>query len=175
MERQKFLILPGDEQHFDEMQAAWRKSLAPQPGAETVLFNQVLLASWNLHRCAVAEVQLYQTQTDKTVDPLLNDSHEKTYRRVRRLERSSRQALDQAMRQLARIQTEVRYRLQAFPPVVKEKGLNQMPHTFSVLIDLAKVVDGGLKTAQTIKTAAAPNPMPNLATLLHLPNPAQAA
>ena len=143
------IILKTQENNFLQMESDLRGSLKPSTGIQTLLFEEICGCWWNLRRCQIAEAQLFGLQTDQTLDPLLDDTNEPAYRRIRQLQRVTRLALDKALNRLASIQTEVRYRLQTFPPSAGTPINEQLPHKLSVLCRTEKVLQGALKTGKT--------------------------
>ena len=153
------LILTGQEQPFLDIQSNMHSAFRPEAGYQTDLFREALQARWTLRRCIMAELHLHSTQPEKFFDPLLDDNNDKTYRRIARMKRDSQRAYDKAIKQLAAVQTEIRFRLQTFPPEVKELGRDQAPHNFSILVDTNKVLQGALKTNRSTTVEPIESPL----------------
>jgi hypothetical protein len=96
----EFLILPGQEQEFDEFLSALLADLVPEDALELDLFRQLAHASWNLHRCRRAEAQLLETSADPAADPLFDDKNEAKLRRLDLYARRSQSAYYKALREL---------------------------------------------------------------------------
>ncbi len=136
------VILPGFESEFESLRASLLDSLKPNGDIQDVLFDEILHASWNLVRARIAEVQVYQQQSDPAFDPLVDDKNEAKLKRIHHFTRTNQLARDRAMKQLSAIQTEIRARLQAFPPD-ENAGVpifDQQPHSHSVLCHIKDVV-----------------------------------
>ncbi|MBI4908403.1 MAG: hypothetical protein HY820_32560, partial [Acidobacteria bacterium] len=108
----------------------------------------------NLIRAQIAEVQVYERQDDPNIDPLVDDKNEAKLKRIRQFYRSNYTARERAIKRLSEIQTEIRARLQAFPPEEKSEVpiKSQAPHSFSALCRLREVVKA-MKEAQAYKSA----------------------
>ncbi len=146
------IILPGLEDEFQLLRTQLLDSFQPNGGVQDALFDEILLASWNLRRAAVAETQVYTSQSDLTLDPLIDDSNDKRLNRIRQFARHNQLARDKAIRMLSDVQTEIRSRLQAFPPQPGLPAMEQKPHSFSVLVRLHDVVRA-MRRAEGFKSA----------------------
>lgn len=148
------IIMPGMEAEFQLLRDQLLESFKPDGGVEDAIFDELLIASWNLRRAAVAEADIYSRQTDETLDPLNDDQHDSKFRRIRQFARLNQIARDKAAKMLSDIQTEVRARLQAFPPdeTLDTPVKQQMPHSVSLLCRLSDVVRA-IKISKGVKSA----------------------
>ncbi|MBI4903181.1 MAG: hypothetical protein HY820_06065, partial [Acidobacteria bacterium] len=149
------VILPGLEPKFEQLREQLLDSLKPGGGIQDVLFEEILAASWNLIRAQIAEVQVYERQDDPNIDPLVDDKNEAKLKRIRQFYRSNYTARETAITRLSEVQTEIRARLQAFPPEEKSEVpiKSQAPHSLSALCRLQEVVKA-MKQAQAYKSAS---------------------
>ncbi|MBL8209951.1 MAG: hypothetical protein JNK87_04535 [Bryobacterales bacterium] len=75
-----FVILPGQEDAFTELESTLRQQFAPEPGYQEFVFNRILHAAWNQHRCECAEVELHAESSTPTRDPFITDDFERKVR-----------------------------------------------------------------------------------------------
>src|SRR6266566_5282780 len=68
------IILPGQETNFHRLESGLRESLIPKGELQETLFIRILESAWTLHRCRLAEEQLYASTSDPTLDPLLDET-----------------------------------------------------------------------------------------------------
>ncbi|MBI4909929.1 MAG: hypothetical protein HY820_40295, partial [Acidobacteria bacterium] len=115
-----------------------------------------------LIRAQIAEVQVYERQDDPNIDPLVDDKNEAKLKRIRQFYRSNYTARETAIKRLSEVQTEIRARLQAFPPdAASTTPLSQQhPHSLSVLARLRDVVKA-MKDTEAFKATLAAKNEPN--------------
>ncbi len=166
-----FVILPGETNRFLEIESALVEALKPAPGLQRLIFEQILHAFWSLHRLRKAEVHLYRSQADPNMDPLLIPAYAATLARLQHAFRIAELALRSSVKHLAAIQTEVRYRLQVFPPEPGTPFHEQMPHSLSLACQTPDVLKGMLTrqnlrpTAPSVKLMSRDSLLPQLAKL----------
>ena len=69
--KQAVLLTDDDRQEFDSLTERYQAELKPKSPIENTLFNQIILAAWNLHRANCIEATLALTES---ADPLLSTS-----------------------------------------------------------------------------------------------------
>ena len=141
---QGIIVLPGQEDEFDQLQTRLRDSLVPVGILQEEINQRIIECTWNLRRCRVAEAQLYLTSENQAVDPLLDDSNDAKYARIHKYTRENENSLYKAMRELARLQTEDQYRHESFPLTEQQKEdpylFEQTPHSLSPVCQFEKVM-----------------------------------
>jgi hypothetical protein len=100
---------------FDALRADLLRDLCPCSSIETVLFNQILSASWKLFRCDRAEAQLDTFVGTPGLEPLLDPALEPQLRTIERARGQANKSLHKAITELRRIQTEFQYREAQMP------------------------------------------------------------
>jgi len=136
------LVFPGEEPEYHRLRAGLQADLQPAGELETVLFDQIVHASWNMRRCRLAETGFLHQASGPALDPLLDDVGDARLRRIDQYARRAERAFYHAIKELRAIQTERQYRREMQPPAsVAEGDLNI--HTQSALIDY-QVVDARL-------------------------------
>jgi hypothetical protein len=140
------IVLPGQQPAFEELASGLRLALIPQGTLQETIFIQVLTAAWNLHRCRLAEAQLYIDSANPEIDPLL-ESDDKTaamYARINKYARQNENSLSKALRQLGKLQTEVQYRHEAYPlsqeQIDDTEKFEATPHSLSAVCDFNQVM-----------------------------------
>ena len=74
------VIRSADEQtQFDDLTAAYLHELQPDTPTEKTIFNNLLLAAWNIDRCHRLEAEL---SANSAVDPLLDEALAKSLARI---------------------------------------------------------------------------------------------
>ena len=133
------IIPPALEDAFAHHQAQLRNSLVPNGELQEILFARLLECSWNLHRCRLAEQQLYQTTT---VDPLLDDSNAPKYDRIQKYARQYESSLHKSLRALAVLQTEAAFRQEVAPITedTPQEEYEATPHVLSEACSYSKVL-----------------------------------
>ena len=136
------IISPGLEDDFSQLETGLRNSLQPDGELQHVLFARLLECSWNLHRCRLAEQQLYQSSAN--IDPLLDDSNAPKYDRIQKYARQYESSVHKSLRALADLQTEVAYRLKVSPITEDHpatlKEFEATPHALSEACRYQKVM-----------------------------------
>ena len=90
----KDLIVAEDErEEFDSLRAGLLAEVSPETTLETLLFEQLLQAAWNLRRIRRLEAQLYDGVTDPLADGALETKINTLARHQARHERSFHRAL----------------------------------------------------------------------------------
>ena len=115
------IVLPGQESAFEQLEQGLRTGLQPSGELQDVLFKRILESAWNLHRCRLAEAQLYLNGSDPTVDPLLDVHNEAKYTRIQKYARQSESSMLRTVRELGKLQTEMQYRREGFPLTQEQK------------------------------------------------------
>ena len=94
------VIAPQDREEFDDFLAAHQDDLQPQGILEQDLFNQLVLAAWNLQRISRLEAGLAQDG-----DPLTTDSAEAAVQRLARYHTRAERTFYRSLRELRALQT----------------------------------------------------------------------
>ena len=146
------IVLPGQEDAFTELEDGLRTGLNPSGTLQDVLFKRVLESAWNLHRCRLAEAQLYLSATDSTIDPLLDDKNEAKSTRIQKYARQSENSMHKALRELGRLQTEDQYRHEAFPLTEEQRNDEEAfagtVHALSDVCSIEKITTTLAKTGR---------------------------
>ena len=134
------IVLPGQEPAFEELEQGLLTGLQPTGELQDVLFKRILESAWNLHRCRLAEGQLYLNGSDPSIDPLLDDHNEAKYTRIQKYARQSESSMLKAVRELGKLQTERQFRIEAFP-ITEEQADDpgQFDRTVQALPELCDV------------------------------------
>ena len=99
----KDLIVAEDErEEFDSLQADLLAEVAPETALETLLFEQLLHAAWNLRRVRRLEAQLY----DGVTDPLADHALEAKVNTLARHQARHERAFHRALRELKALKTQ---------------------------------------------------------------------
>ncbi len=105
------LSIPDDlRPEFEALREDLRRDLYPGPGAEMVLFNEILAASWRLFRCDRAEAQLDTLVSRPGLEPLLDPALASTIHTIEKVRAQAGKALHKALAELRKVQTEHQYR-----------------------------------------------------------------
>lgn len=99
-----FLVLAGREQDFLNLEAMLYSAYNPQGDLQLLIFKRILEASWNLQRCRDAEVALWQSTGNSSIDALLDDENEPRYARIQKYARQNDISLRRATEDLRQIQ-----------------------------------------------------------------------
>jgi hypothetical protein len=94
------VIAPQDREEFEDFLAAHQDDLQPQGILEQDLFNQLVLAAWNLQRISRLEAGLAQDG-----DPLTTDSAEAAVQRLARYHTRAERTFYRSLRELRALQT----------------------------------------------------------------------
>ena len=70
---------PEEQTQFESLESAYYNELLPETPTEKTIFNNLLLAAWNIDRCHRLESELSLTTA---IDPLLDESLAKTLARI---------------------------------------------------------------------------------------------
>ncbi|HEY3740111.1 MAG TPA: hypothetical protein VGL53_09715, partial [Bryobacteraceae bacterium] len=137
-----FVILDGQESAFEHLESTLRDSLVPNGPLQEVIFKRALESAWNLERCRLAETTLHSRLGSPTLDPLLDDQNEPRYARIHKYARESENSMYKAMRELGKLQAEVRYRQEVaeIQPGHPELSTATTPMTVSEVCPLAQVM-----------------------------------
>jgi len=143
------IVLPGQEPAFTELEADLRESLRPQGATQELFFTRVLEASWNLHRCRLAEAQLYMNSDNPEVDPLLDDHVALKLERIHKYARQNENSLTKCLRELSKLQSEIQYRHEVYPITQEQiddpEEYEKSPHALSDACNYRKVMDSFLR------------------------------
>jgi hypothetical protein len=138
------IVLPDQEDNFAELESGLRSSLLPLGALQEVIFMRILESTWTLHRCRLAEAQIYLTSSGPAIDPLLDDQNEAKYARIAKYARQSESSMYRAMRELGNLQTEAQYRREVQPPTEDagnaEEKFEQPPPNISVVCSVQKIM-----------------------------------
>jgi hypothetical protein len=97
----KQLVIKEDERpEFDQLQVGLLEELRPEGTLEQLIFNDVLHARWNLHRCRGIEASLSTGDTD----PLLDESLGKQLDRILRYEARAERNFYRSLKELRALQ-----------------------------------------------------------------------
>ena len=136
---------PGQEPAFHELEANLLDCLLPKGPLQEIFFTRILECSWNLHRCRLAEAQLYANCANQEVDPLNDDQNAAKYARIQKYARQSENSLTKCLRELGKLQSEIQYRHEAHPLTDEElddiSEFNKTPHSLSDACNFQKVMD----------------------------------
>ena len=143
------IVLPGQEPAFNELEEDLRANLLPQGATQEIFFTRILEASWNLHRCRLAEAQLYVNSDKPEVDPLVDDDIAVKLERIHKYARQNENSLTKCLRELSKLQTEIQYRHEVYPLTQEQiddpEEFDQSPHALSDVCNYRKVMDSFLR------------------------------
>lgn len=125
----KFFIRPDEQLEFDQFKSALQTELKPDGTLQSILFDRVLHAAWNLRRCDELEYKVQQEAHAKNLDDALADDElarklDRIYRYKKMHESSQRRATSD----LRQLQTEALWR-----------RANKEPAKVSVLAGTAQI------------------------------------
>jgi hypothetical protein len=110
------LYIPEElHSEFEALREDLKYELQPTTPIETVLFNQVLSATWKLFRCDRAEAQLDALVSAPGLEPMLDPALEPQLRTIERARAQANKSLHKAIIELRRVQTENQYRRVQMP------------------------------------------------------------
>jgi len=139
------IVLPRQVPAFNELEADLRVSLVPKGAIQEIFFTRVLEASWNLHRCRLAEAELYLNSDKPEIDPLLDDHIAIKLERIQKYARQNENSLTKCLRELGKLQSEIQYRHEAYPLTEEQldnpEEFEQTPHALSDACNFSKVMD----------------------------------
>jgi hypothetical protein len=125
------VIVPGQEEDFQKLESDLRVTLKPEGPLQELIFRRALTASWTLFRCGLAEVHLYGDLAGKPdLDPILDIVNQDHYTRIRKYARESESSFYRAIRELAKLQEEARFRQQT--QSVEEEAESEICKTATV-------------------------------------------
>jgi len=110
---QSLIILPGQESDFEALSTGLTEELEPFGAFENLLFNNILHAAWNQHRCRLAERQLYLQAAKPDLDPILNEEIRQQLKLVQTYGSRAERSFKSAVAELRRVQTEMQYRIES--------------------------------------------------------------
>jgi len=143
------IVLPTQAPAFNELEADLRDSLRPTSAIQEVFFARVLEASWNLHRCRLAEAELYLNSDNPEVDPLLDDHIAIKLERIHKYARQNENSLTKCLRELGKLQSEIQYRHEVYPITQEQiddpEEYDKSPHALSDACNYRKVMDSFLR------------------------------
>jgi len=142
---QGLIVLPGQEPALTELEAELRESLLPTSAIQEVFFIRILEATWNLHRCRLAEAQVYLNSDSPEVDPLLDDHIAIKLERIHKYARQNENSLTKCLRELSKLQNEIQYRHEAYPLTQEQiddpEEFEKTPYSLSEACSYRKVMD----------------------------------
>jgi hypothetical protein len=111
------VIAPDEREEFEEFLEAYQADLQPQGMTEQGLFNQLVLAAWNLQR-----ISRLEADWAKDSDPLRNDYREASIERLARYHTRAERTYFRCLRELRVLQTnrslrEAQPEASALPPL----------------------------------------------------------
>lgn len=109
-----FVVDDDQIAEFQILRDGLRLSLCPTGPLQEILFDRILRATWNLRRCALAESRYF---LELGCDPLDNPDSLKHVLNIQRYARQNESTLNKAMKELAAIQTEMKFREAVASPV----------------------------------------------------------
>lgn len=104
------VIVPGQEEAFAELEATLRQQFVPDPGYQEFVFNRIVHAAWNRHRCECAEVELHAESPNPNRDPLITEELERKLRLLATYATRAERSYDKYVKELRDLKNEVRYR-----------------------------------------------------------------
>src|SRR5260370_1384659 len=75
------IILPGQEEAFNDLHTGLHECCRPEGTLQETIFMRILESAWHLHRCRVAESQLYLEVANQGLDPMLDEETQTKYAR----------------------------------------------------------------------------------------------
>lgn len=126
---QSFVILPGQEAEFQNLESSLRNDFHPEGMFQDILFKQILHAAWNLERCRKAEAHLHAQSENANLDPLLSEEHAAKLRLIALYAGRAERSLFRAAKELRAVQTELCHRADAG---IDDPGLSSLIDTQSL-------------------------------------------
>jgi hypothetical protein len=102
------VVMPGEEDIYTAFREGILAEHDPQTPTETVLVDNIIAASWTLHRCRMAEIEVFDDSSDATRDPLLCDAADDRMRRIDTYTRRAESSLHRSLRSLQALRKERR-------------------------------------------------------------------
>ena len=109
------VIRPDEQEEFEALRASLLEELDPQGAVETLTFNELLHAAWNLHRFRRIEAKAWKISPDPVSDPILDP----VFDRLGRYQARAQRAYYRALRELRTLQTNRALRAQKLDPAVE--------------------------------------------------------
>ena len=94
--KQAVLLSEEDFHAFDALSVAFRLELHPTGPIERTLYNQIVLAAWNIERANRLEASL----AADGVDPLLSEAHEKMLNRIATFRMRAERSFHKSLKEL---------------------------------------------------------------------------
>ena len=94
------VIGPGEQDTFHEMSAALRNEIKPEGELESLAFDQLLHAAWNLHRLRLREAEM----ATGGIDPLLDPAQQHTLSLLLRYRNSTQRDYNRSLGKLRKLQ-----------------------------------------------------------------------
>ena len=116
------VIGPGEQPIFEEMSAALRGEIKPEGELESLSFDQLLHAAWNLHRLRLREAEMAQGG----LDPLLDPAQHHTLSLLLRYRNSTQRDYNRSLAELRKLQENRAFRM-----------LNSVPDVAALIPGLA--------------------------------------
>ncbi len=101
----EFIVLPGQQDEFDEFSAGLHEAVQPAGALEFDLFTQLAHASWKLRRCRCAEVQIYNESASPDLDPVLAPEIEARLRGLQTYAQRAERSYHKALKELKALQS----------------------------------------------------------------------
>jgi hypothetical protein len=119
------VILPGEEQEFDDLQTGLYEDVRPEGTLEDELFKALIHAAWNQRRCRRSEADLQRKAAAEGRDPLLDPALDLDLKRLDLYSRRAAGAFHRNMKALRDLQTErhTRAAMQEVHPEIKTPSL----------------------------------------------------
>jgi hypothetical protein len=128
------VILPGEEQEFDDLQTGLYEETKPEGVLEDELFKAFIHAAWNQRRCRRSEAGLQKKAAAEGLDPLLDPTLADDLKRIDLYARRASSAFHKNMKALRDRQTERHSRL-----AILGTGPGAPDPNFAGLADLVRV------------------------------------
>ena len=140
-----FVVLAGQEDAFEELEAGLHAHLIPVGPLQEVIFKRILESSWNMERCRQAVIALQSIANLPDLDPLLDPHNLTRYANIQKYAREAENSLYKGMRELGKLQAEQQYRHEKFPLSETQREnvteFDQTPHSLSDVCSFADVVN----------------------------------
>ena len=133
------IILPGQEDAFDELESGLRAQLVPVGLLQEIVFKRAVESAWNLERCRAAEQAL--VDTCKGQDPLQVACISDRHAGLQRYFRQSEISFYKALRELGKLQAEVEFRRQIEPIPAPESQVCLLSQVMKHVIATRKNVE----------------------------------
>ena len=101
----EFVLLPGQQEEFNDFMAALREAVRPVGALELDLFTQLAHASWKLRRLRCAEVQIQSESACPDLDPVLVPEAEARLRLLQVYAQRAERTYHKALKELKALQS----------------------------------------------------------------------